>query len=75
MGIFKTLPLLFLAGCSLCPATAPPLLSACPVAPAYSQQFEESAAKQLSTIPDNSPISTMLGDYGKVRAEIRDCQK
>jgi len=73
MGISKLLALLVLASCTQCPA--PSYVSACPPLVKYTPQFEQSAADQLATIPDGSPISTMLIDYGNLRQAVRTCQK
>lgn len=59
-----------------------PLLTACgtvtsnPVCPtlySYSLQQREQAALTLEALDDGHALTTMMTDYGAVRAEIRAC--
>lgn len=62
--------IMLLSGCA---AQTPIYVTVCPVAPKYSKSFEQSAAAQLKTLPDNSPIVKMISDYIALRAETKAC--
>ena len=69
---YRLIPLLLLLSeCNLTPA--PLYIHVCPVAPDYSQAFEQQAGKQLAALPPGSPIVKMISDYLAVRDEIKDC--
>lgn len=74
MGRFSFLALALLAGCAS-QAAAPCSVQACPVAPEYPKSFEMAAGQQLFALPQDSPVVVMMGDYGKMRVEARDCQR
>jgi hypothetical protein len=71
MARLSILAVLALAGCA---SQEPLYVSTCPVSPVYTKSFEKSAAMQLKTLPDNSPLVKMISDYLAMRAEAKKCQ-
>ena len=47
------------------------VLTKCPVLRNYSKAEMKQAAKELKSIPSESQIASMIGDYGKLRQACR----
>lgn len=47
--------------------------NACPPVVPYTPQIESRAADDLDRLPPESPVRTMIADYGAMRAEARVC--
>ena len=37
----------------------------------YSAEFQERAADELAALPDGSALAVMIGDYARLRAQLR----
>jgi hypothetical protein len=47
----------------------------CPPIAEYTEEFQGKAADDLSKVPVESPIWTLLQDYGRLREQIRECKR
>lgn len=45
----------------------------CPPVVEYSEDFQESAAEELTLLPEASAIVEMLSDYALMREQARGC--
>lgn len=61
----------FLTSC----ATGSSSVVVCPMIVEYSEEFQGKAADDLAKIPVESPIWSLIQDYGKLREQIRMCKE
>ena len=47
----------------------------CPPIQDYSPEFNASLADEIDSLPDESHIPMVVGDYAKLRDRIRACEK
>lgn len=47
------------------------VISRCPPLTTYSREFQSRAADELDRLPPQSPVATMVVDYGKLRDACR----
>ena len=70
--IFVLGSMLLLTGCaSLTPERIEVAMSTCPVLKRYTQEQMKQAASELSKLPTEAQIATMMTDYSKLRQACR----
>jgi hypothetical protein len=63
-----------LAACAM-GVSRPLIQPVCPRLVDYSRAVQARAAEELKNLPAQSPLAVMLVDYGKLRDQVRACQK
>ena len=48
-------------------------VSKCPPLVDYSRSFLDAAAMEFEQLPQRSKLATLVGDYGRLRAVVRQC--
>ena len=66
--ILGLIGLVLLSGCETAGSDA------CPTLYGYPQDVQDQAADELEDLPEGSALSVMIGHYGVVRNEIRECR-
>jgi hypothetical protein len=66
----RVLAALFVLGVAAC-ATAAVTVPTCPPLVEYTPGEQDSAYRELQTLPEGSMLKRMMNDYGKLRAQCR----
>lgn len=65
--------MILLSGCGTVGGNFSGNVSVCPKVVEYGQNFRESLATELQTLPENAALVRALLDYGELRDRLRAC--